>query len=342
MIKRRDYRKAITFLENRIAEYKRSTKKSPDGSAMHGEWLHSDMYFLLAKAKNAAGAPTVDVIAAYKQAVPRLAYRPHSVPAFLWLFGNMPADEYIDVVEKYVRTNTSMLDHIHRVAEDFESGKNWAAFELFLNVVFAQADRPVSYAEATAKGLDTGGAWANKFLEYCLGKPKVKEYVLAEREKHAEEYMQREDFSKALKIYRDLVSQCERDQDKYAYELKVHKCLFKSGKYDTALSELNAFINNNKPLNKDSVAEALLLKGQVYIQLSKIDSACETLTKLVTVYPETEQMPEATFFIGYCNMLQGKYGEATEVLNTVVKKYPESPHASKARLCLAGIKRMTE
>jgi len=59
-------------------------------------------------------------------------------------------------------------------------------------------------------------------------------------------------------------------------------------------------------------------------------------------FPQTEQANEAEFYIGYCSMLQGKYGEAAEALNSVIRKSPESSNASRARLCLARIKKPTE
>ena len=58
-------------------------------------------------------------------------------------------------------------------------------------------------------------------------------------------------------------------------------------------------------------------------------------------YPETKQAPESNFFIGYCYMLQGKFEEATESFNLVLKDYPDSTYASKSRLCLTRIKNMT-
>jgi len=59
-------------------------------------------------------------------------------------------------------------------------------------------------------------------------------------------------------------------------------------------------------------------------------------------YPKTEQALEASFFIGYCNMLQSKYKEAVEALNRVVRDCPQDSYVNKARLCLARIKRVTE
>jgi TolA-binding protein len=76
--------------------------------------------------------------------------------------------------------------------------------------------------------------------------------------------------------------------------------------------------------------------------LGEMDRAQGVFLELMIDYPETKQAPEANFFIGYCNMLQGKYKEATEALNMVVKDCPQSSYASKARLCLTRIKRMTE
>ena len=54
------------------------------------------------------------------------------------------------------------------------------------------------------------------------------------------------------------------------------------------------------------------------------------------------ESPEASFFVGYCYMLKGEFDQAKEALNLVVKDYPQSSFASKAKLCLTRIESMTE
>ena len=78
------------------------------------------------------------------------------------------------------------------------------------------------------------------------------------------------------------------------------------------------------------------------MQLGELDHASETFFQLMIDFPQAAQTPEASFFVGYCSMLQGKLEEATDALSLVVRDYPESSYASKARLCLARIKREKE
>ena len=48
------------------------------------------------------------------------------------------------------------------------------------------------------------------------------------------------------------------------------------------------------------------------------------------------------FFLGYLHMLQGEFEAAKESLNLVIKDYPQSSYANKAKLCLNRIENMTE
>jgi tetratricopeptide (TPR) repeat protein len=260
----------------------------------------------------------------------------------LWLFWNIPANGYIEFVRKCRPNNEGAFDYIHLIAKNFETSRNWGAFKLFLDGNFAEVNDTTAYAKAIAKGLNKDGMWSNMFSEYCQNKPELIEYVLDEHEKLAQEYIEQDEFSKAVKIYRDLASQCVSDQDKSVYELKVCECLFNSGQYSRTLSEIDAFINNDRLANKNLAARVMLWKGQIRMQLGEMDRASDIFSKIMAEYPKSEQTPEASFFIGYCHMLEGKHEKAEKVLNMVVKDYPKSSHASKARFCLMKIKRMTK
>jgi TolA-binding protein len=85
-----------------------------------------------------------------------------------------------------------------------------------------------------------------------------------------------------------------------------------------------------------------MLKGQAYIQLGDTDRAKEEFLTLMIEYPEVKEAPEAIFFMGYCYMLQSKFGEAAETLNLVMKDYPDSSYIDKARSNVSRIKSMTE
>ena len=105
---------------------------------------------------------------------------------------------------------------------------------------------------------------------------------------------------------------------------------------------LESFIRNNKATNRALVSKAIILKGQAHIQLGDIDQAKEEFLTLMIEYPETKQAPEANFFVGYCYMLQGLFGESAEAFNLVVKDFPESNYVDQARSYLMRIKKMTE
>jgi len=335
-------KKSIVFLEKKIAEYELWKKKNTNQVKLNYEFISSELYFLLAKAKQDANAPANDVATAYKQSISQQFLRRTYVPALLWLFENIPAGDYADVVKKSVRNSIDIPDDLNGIAKDFESSKNWIAFRHFLDATFSEVSQPVSCAEAIAAGLKKNCSWAEYFLRYAQDKPQLTQYIITICEKRAQEKIAQNEFLKAAEIFRDIVNQCSTKNDKTTYELKACECIFDSGEYDRALSELEDFIKNNKSTNEDYVAKAILIQGQVYLQLREVDRAYDIFSKLMSGYPKSERALEASFFIGYCNMLRSKYKEATEVLNKIIRDYPQSSYANKARLCLARIKRVTE
>jgi len=208
--------------------------------------------------------------------------------------------------------------------------------------MFLEVNDTTSYARIVAKGLKENGVWAKKFLEYCQRKPEMTEYLFYKHEKIARNYTVQKNFQKAIEIYRNIIKQCGPNQNKSPYEFKVYECLFNDHQYENVISKLESFIRNNKATNRALVSKAIILKGQAYIQLGDIDRAKEEFLTLMIEYPETKQAPEANFFVGYCYMLQGHFGESTEAFNLVVKDFPESDYVDQARSYLMRIKKMTE
>jgi len=335
-------KEAIVFLKNKIAEYEQLKQKNPDDITLPARLLFSDLYLLLAKAKEAASMPGNDVIEAYKKAASQPLRRLDYVPVFLWLFEKLPANEYIDAVRKCVFNGDVTPTDIRYITENFEESKNFSAFTLFISV-FSEANSPAPYYKAVAEGLKQDGTWADKFWEYCSQlKPQLTKCVLEAGQILAEKNMQHEKFSRAIEIYRDILNRCGNDQDKVIWELKICECVFYSGQYAPAIDQLDSFIKKNKTANRTLTEQAIMLKGQAHSHLGDIDQAINTFSGLLIEYPQSEHAPEASFFIGYYYMLQGKFDQATQALNLVVQTYPESSFANKAGMCLTRIKNMTE
>jgi tetratricopeptide (TPR) repeat protein len=343
IVKELEPEEAVVFIEKKIADYERWRTKNLSHVKSRDKRMSSDIYVLLARAKEAAGAPIRDVIATYKQSVSQPQKPSNYIPvALLWLFEKTPTEEYINVVRECVRNSDDPSRNIYDVAKYFEPSGSWTAFELFLNAMFSEVNDTTSYARLVANGLEDDGVWADKFLEYCRNKPELTEYLFRKHEKIAGKYIAKKNFKKAAEIYRDIIKQCGPHQQKSIYEFKLYECLFNSGQYDSVIHGLDSFIKNNKNTHKLLISKAIILKGQAYVQLGDIDRATDAFFTLTVEYPEVKEAPEANFFVGYCYMLQDEFDEATEAFNIVVKDYPESSYANKASLSLIRIKDMSE
>ncbi len=332
---------AITFLEGKIAKYDLWRQGNLD-KAPRIDAILPDLFLRLAQAKTMAGAPFEETVAAYKSSV-SLANN-SAAPALLWLFANVSEEDYISIVRKSMQgaKNAKYTQIVIRsIIEGFEKSDNWAAFKLFLDIAMAEVTDPVALAQHANICFSKDSPWRAKLLEYCRRKPELTGYVIQLYEKKAQKDFDGGDYRKAAETYRDITSICTRDHEKIIYEYKVCDCLFLSGQYENSISELERFITDNKATDRPLLIQAIMLKGRSYIQLSKINRAIDIYLTLMIEYPETKQAPESNFFIGYCYMLQGKFEEATESFNLVLKDYPDNTYASKSRLCLTRIKNMT-
>ena len=329
---------AVKYIETELAKYSEWRQENPD-SASHTDQQINDLYFQLAKAKEAAGIDKNEVIDAYKRAVASPSY---GGEAFAWLYENTPGMEHQDVFKQIFKDAAEGKQGLKKIVQQLEKSDDWNAFEFFIGTVFESTPDHVSTAKSIENSLKRNSKWSGKFIEYCRSKPKLVEYVNEKDCKKAEEFIKKEDFKKAAAAYRDIVNRYDSTEQKTDLEFKICKCLFNAGDYQAAILELDSFLAKNKSSNRKLSKDTMLLKGRCYIQLGEINKAADEFFTLTIEYPETKEAPESNFFIGYCYMLQGKFDQAKEALNLVVKDYPQSSYASKAKLCLTRIESMTE
>jgi tetratricopeptide (TPR) repeat protein len=337
--------KVIDLLEKEVAKYKEWREKNLE-YAKDTDWKLSDLYFQLAKAKEAAGFSKEAIAAEYKHVI---FSSKEGGNALVYLFANTSAEEYkesintafhncTDKINIAFRNDTDRINSYGNISRQLEESGNWNAFKLFLNVLFSNVEDPVVSAKKIESGLNEDGVWRGEYYEYCSSKSNLINYVC----EVPEAYIENGDIEKGITAYRSLMNRYDSAEQKADLEFRICKCLFNAGNYQAAISELNSVLAKNKYSNKKISKDLFLLRGQCYIQLGEVDKASNEFLSLIIEYPETKQAPEANFFVGYCYMLQGKFDQAKEALSLVVKDYPQSSYAGKAKLCLTRIESMTE
>ncbi|MHC4396861.1 MAG: LamG-like jellyroll fold domain-containing protein [Planctomycetota bacterium] len=252
----------------------------------------------------------------------------------------LSSDLYI-LLEKANIQNLGNVQKPHgNISEQAKSNGNWAAFKLFLDIVFGAAEEPIGLAKSLESNQDKKNILEN-YLKYCKGKSELIRYLVEKDSEIAEKYISKENFNKAVEIYRDIAKRYGPGQHRPVLEFKACECLFNGGEYQSAISELERFITRNNGTNESLAAKAILLKGQSYLQLNNIDKASEEFISLKTQYPKSKEIPATDFYIGYYHMLKNENKEAIEIFNRVVQEHPESPYANKARMCIMRIEGTT-
>jgi TolA-binding protein len=334
---------SIVYLEKKIIEYNKWKIKNLQHIRPRDKKISSNIYVLLARAKEAADYPIEDVIEDYKKSVSQPQQPSHYMPAaILWLFDKIPTEEYISIAKECVHKSHYPCYDIYNVATYLESEGSWSAFELFFNSILPDVKNNISYAIAAAHGFEESETWASKFKEYCNLKPECTRYIFHEQEKIATRHIARKDFKQAAEVYQNILNQCGPHQQKNIYEFKLYECLFNDGRYKTITENIDNFINNNRATERTMVIKATLLKGRSYMSMGSIDQAVNTFLSIIVEYPEAAPAHEANFLVGYCHMLQGNFKEALEAFNLLIKDYPESNYVNKAISSSIRIKEMTE
>ena len=346
-VERLEPEQAITLIEKEIAECQRREPNNAGHASVLERHLSPDMYFLLAKSKEAAGLPKHEIVPAYKLAVSKVPHRTSYVPnALLWLFANIPSKDFLIVVGHFVRNSDVLAYDICNVSKNFQSSGNWAAFKSFLDGLFASVDSAgeptYRYARTIARVLEQDSVWAASFMEYCRDEANLMKYLLKDQEELAGKYVAQKQYNEAVEAYRDMINKCGANQLRTEYHLTLCECFFNSGQYGGTVAELNSLIESNKFISRELLSRAIMLQGQAYIQLGDVDKAVSVFLDHLAEYPDVKSSADVNFFVGYCYMLQGRYEEATEAFNLIVKDYPKSKYVGEAHQCLSRIKDMAQ
>ena len=344
MVREQKSKAAAGFLAGNLAAYARWREKHPFDEVIAEDML-PEVHFQLAKAGEAAGAPKKDVADAYSNTFnrSRFDYVPERAATLIWLVENERTDECTKAIKSFTQSRDirdCFKKVVAKVCEHFESQRNWAQFQWFLDALFTEAEYPYDWVVFVESCLgDKTGRWAQAYYAYLDSRPKLKfgrDCIIAEK------YATDKKFMKAVELYQDIVNRCGPEDDKGLLECQLCKCLFYGGQYREAVAKLGSFIVNNKATHGSLVKEAMLMKGRAHVQLGEIDKAIDAFLTVMIEYPETKEAPETNFFVGYCYMLQSKFDQAKEALNLVTQEHPESSYAGRARMCLIRIEDMTQ
>ncbi|MHC4478403.1 MAG: LamG-like jellyroll fold domain-containing protein [Planctomycetota bacterium] len=344
MVSQQRPRLAVAFLEATLASYSTWHQEHPH-DVVAGEERLPEIYFQLAKVKEAAGAPKADIAKAYGKTftAPSNECVPERTAGLIWLLENGQSNEYAEAIKSFVQLGDirePFTTIVRNVCRDFESRRSWAGFERFLDTVVAESRHPIEWlAFMDTCLINKANRWAKKYSEYLDSKPRLKFRV---DRVVAAENMAAKDFKKAAESYQDILSRCGPDDDKGEFEFQLGKCLFYGGEYQQAISRLDNFIANYKTAHGNLVKEATLMKSQGHVHSGELDKALDSYFALMIEYPETEDLPEISFFLGYCYMLKDDLEAAEKAFDSVIKSYPDSPYATKATMCMIRIKHNRE
>ncbi|HUW18906.1 MAG TPA: LamG-like jellyroll fold domain-containing protein [Sedimentisphaerales bacterium] len=120
-VKKQRPQEAIAFLEKQIAEHEKWKQQNQNHVVLYYKQMLPDLHYLLAKAREAAGAPKEEVVNEYKQAVESDAFSclsmPRQGPALLWLYGNVNTQAYEDAVEPLMQSDRGFLRAVATMAK---------------------------------------------------------------------------------------------------------------------------------------------------------------------------------------------------------------------------------
>jgi len=338
MYKESKYEEIIDFLNANLSAYLDWQKKYPSYDTVAEKSLPA-VYFQLAQAAQAADVDKEQITEAYKKTLVTRSqgYVPQRTAALIWFIESRPVPECTRTIEAFINCTDSkkMPENILlELYRRFESEDDWKSFSKLLTSLFDVSENTGELVVFIQSHLSNRN-WVEKFTKYINEREDLK----FNRDKFiADNYFSGSGYTKAAGLYEDLVTRCKDRQQKASLQLRLCTSLFQAGRYSQVSSRLSELISNPGSAGGSLPAEALLLKGRADIRLGKTEQAISSFFKLMMEYPETKDMPRVNYFLGYSYMLRRNYDCATEAFKCLLKDYPDSDYADRARMYIERIK----
>ena len=139
------------------------------------------------------------------------------------------------------------------------------------------------------------------------------------------------DYAKALPLYEEQLAASPDAQVRAHALFQIGQCQTGLQKYKEAIQSFDQLVSFFP--NSSSAASALLRKGCLQagvLKQSKVGLA--TWETLIEKYPRSTLVPEASFYMGMVEWVQGHKQAAREIWQTLEKNYPQHPRTSMAKL----------
>jgi tol-pal system protein YbgF len=105
--------------------------------------------------------------------------------------------------------------------------------------------------------------------------------------------------------------------------------LYSANRYDEAIASFTAFIKAYP--ESDYAANAQYWIGECYYTQSNLPKALDAFKKVITTYPQGNKVPDAMLKAGYTLYALKQNESAQAMLESLIKRFPDSPAAVKAR-----------
>ena len=102
-----------------------------------------------------------------------------------------------------------------------------------------------------------------------------------------------------------------------------------SGRYDLAIEGFRELLQKF-PTAPDA-ANAQFAIGEAYARSSRCVEAIPEYRKVLSDHRQSDKVPDAYFMLGTCHRTLGQLAEATQILATLIERFPSSTAAARAR-----------
>jgi len=141
------------------------------------------------------------------------------------------------------------------------------------------------------------------------------------------------DYAKALPLYEEQLAASQDLQARAHALFQIGQCLTGLQKYKEAVGKFDELVARFP--TSSAATSALLRKGCLQAGvLKQTKEGLATWETLIEKYPRSTLVPEASFYMGMVEWVQGHKQAAREIWQTLERNYPQHPRTAMAKLYL--------
>jgi len=336
--------KAIRILKDRILAYSQWINQQSKVQRHSDRSVPADLWYLLAQHLERAGRARPEVLSIYCRAVRGVHDKSKYFPqALAWLYEQGDSIVFKTNVRDLFQTSYMPLHSIEMTTTFMSSIRNWEAFRLVLDVLFSEAFPDGLSKESSMQTIQAvlkDDPWSKTFMGYCHESDYLSDVLSGQQERLLNRQLAEGRFTEATKLHSAFAQQCQIPQRITEFDYSYCRLLYESENYIPFLQHAAAFMDKYGKSYGYLCNKMAMMMAMAFSKTGDTSQASHLFFKVMLDRPQSIDSIKASYYLGYCAMLDGDYDKALHYFQYHIQSHPNSPYFDKAKNSISRIEQV--